>query len=152
MVSAVSVMLWLEAVPRIVSLRAAPSGTPVRVGGTLSLTGFLAQTAIIHKIAAEIMVEESNGRNGFLGRPVEYVLLDDIKLPKLARSPREKRPESVKRRKVMNLTTMQTWSEFVDHDDELLYVRIRSRGKKLTHIVTIDGEVKASPVPLQPAS
>ena len=37
-------------------LRAAPSGKPVRVGGTLSLTGFLAQTAQIHKIAAEIMV------------------------------------------------------------------------------------------------
>ena len=32
-------------------LRAAPSGKPVKVGGTLSLTGFLAQTAVIHKIA-----------------------------------------------------------------------------------------------------
>ena len=32
-------------------LRAAPSGTPVKVGGTLSLTGFLAQTALLHKIA-----------------------------------------------------------------------------------------------------
>ena len=58
-------------------LRAAPSGKPVRVGGTLSLTGFLAQTALVHKIAAEIMVEEINDRNGFLGRPIEYVLLDD---------------------------------------------------------------------------
>ena len=58
-------------------LRAAPSGKPVRVGGTLSLTGFLAQTAMLHKIASEIMIEEINGRNGFLGRPVEYVLLDD---------------------------------------------------------------------------
>ena len=49
--------------------RAAPSGKPVRVGGTLSLTGFLAQTAVIHKIASEIMVEEINSRDGFLGRP-----------------------------------------------------------------------------------
>ena len=40
------------AAPAIV--RAAPSGQPVKVGGTLSLTGFLAQTAVIHKIAAEI--------------------------------------------------------------------------------------------------
>jgi branched-chain amino acid transport system substrate-binding protein len=71
-------------------LRAAPSGTPVRVGGTLSLTGFLAQTAQIHKIAAEIMVEEINGRNGFLGRPVEYVLLDDQSKPEVARSLYEK--------------------------------------------------------------
>lgn len=71
-------------------LRAAPSGKPVRVGGTLSLTGFLGQTAQIHKIAAEIMVEEINGRNGFLGRPVEYVLLDDQSKPDVARSLYEK--------------------------------------------------------------
>src|SRR5258706_13374883 len=71
-------------------LRAAPSGTPVRVGGTLSLTGFLAQTAVIHKIAAEMMVEDINGRNGFLGRPVEFVLLDDQSKPDVARSLYEK--------------------------------------------------------------
>ena len=71
-------------------LRAAPSGTPVKVGGTLSLTGFLAQTAVIHKIASEIMVEEINSRNGFLGRPVEYVLLDDQSKPDVARSLYEK--------------------------------------------------------------
>jgi branched-chain amino acid transport system substrate-binding protein len=71
-------------------LRAAPSGKPVRVGGTLSLTGFLAQTAVIHKIASEIMVEDINSRNGFLGRPVEYVLLDDQSKPDVARSLYEK--------------------------------------------------------------
>jgi branched-chain amino acid transport system substrate-binding protein len=71
-------------------LRAAPSGKPVRVGGTLSLTGFLAQTAVVHKIASEIMVEEINSRNGFLGRPVEYVLLDDQSKPDVARSLYEK--------------------------------------------------------------
>ena len=76
------------AAPAIV--RAAPSGKPVRVGGTLSLTGFLAQTAVIHKIASEIMVEEINSRDGFLGRPVEYVLLDDQSKPDVARSLYEK--------------------------------------------------------------
>src|SRR3984957_15564385 len=70
--------------------RAAPSGKPVRVGGTLSLTGFLAQTAVVHKIASEIMVEEINGRNGLLGRPVEFVLLDDQSKPEVARSLYEK--------------------------------------------------------------
>jgi branched-chain amino acid transport system substrate-binding protein len=78
----------LLAAPAIV--RAAPSGKPVRVGGTLSLTGFLAQTAVIHKIASEIMVEEINSRDGFLGRPVEYVLLDDQSKPDVARSLYEK--------------------------------------------------------------
>src|SRR5260221_160864 len=71
-------------------LRAAPSGAPVKVGGTLSLTGFLAQTAVIHKIAAEMMVEEINKQNGFLGRPVEFVLLDDQSKPEVARSLYEK--------------------------------------------------------------
>ena len=70
--------------------RAAPSGKPVKIGGTLSLTGFLAQTAVIHKIASEIMVEEINGRNGFLGRPIEFVLLDDQSKPDVARSLYEK--------------------------------------------------------------
>ena len=76
------------AAPAIV--RAAPSGAPVKVGGTLSLTGFLAQTAVIHKIAAEMMVEEINKQNGFLGRPVEFVLLDDQSKPEVARSLYEK--------------------------------------------------------------
>ena len=71
-------------------LRAAPSGAPVKVGGTLSLTGFLAQTAVIHKIAAEIMIEDINSRNGFLGRPVEYIMLDDQSKPDVARSLYEK--------------------------------------------------------------
>ncbi len=85
MVGATAAVLGAPAI-----LRAAPSGTPVKVGGTLSLTGFLAQTAVIHKIASEIMVEEINGRNGFLGRPVEYVLLDDQSKPDVARSLYEK--------------------------------------------------------------
>ena len=53
------------------------SGPPVRIGGTLGLTGPLAPTALVHKIAGEIAVEQMNKRNGLLGRPVEWVLLDD---------------------------------------------------------------------------
>jgi branched-chain amino acid transport system substrate-binding protein len=69
---------------------AAPSGPPVRIGGTLALTGPLAPTALIHKIAGEIYVEELNRGNGLLGRPVEWVLLDDQSKPDLARSLYEK--------------------------------------------------------------
>ena len=36
------------------------------------------------------MVEQINGRNGFLGRPIEYVLLDDQSKPEVARSLYEK--------------------------------------------------------------
>ena len=66
--------------------QAAPSGPPVRVGGSLALTGPLAATALIHKITGEIYVEELNRRNGLLGRPVEWVLLDDQSKPDVART------------------------------------------------------------------
>jgi ABC-type branched-subunit amino acid transport system substrate-binding protein len=69
---------------------AAPAGPAIRIGGTLALTGPLAPTALLHKIAGEIYVEELNRGNGLLGRPVEWVLLDDQSKPDLARSLYEK--------------------------------------------------------------
>jgi branched-chain amino acid transport system substrate-binding protein len=69
---------------------AAPSGPPVRIGGTLALTGPLAPTALLHKIAGEVYVEELNRGNGLLGRPVEWVLLDDQSKPEITRSLYEK--------------------------------------------------------------
>jgi len=71
-------------------LRAAPSGQPIRVGGTLALTGPLAQTSLIHKAVGEIYVSLLNKKNGLLGRPVEWVLLDDQSKPDVARSLYEK--------------------------------------------------------------
>ncbi len=69
-----------------VALSAAPSGPPVKVGGTLALTGPLAATSMVHKIAGEIAIEQINKQNGFLGRPVEWVLLDDQSKPDVART------------------------------------------------------------------
>jgi branched-chain amino acid transport system substrate-binding protein len=69
---------------------AQPKGAPIRIGGTLALTGPLAPTALLHKIAGEIYVDELNKANGLLGRPVEWVLLDDQSKPDLARSLYEK--------------------------------------------------------------
>ena len=69
---------------------AAPAGQPIRIGGTLALTGPLAPTALLHKIAGEIYVEELNRGNGLLGRPVEWVLLDDQSKPDVTRSLYEK--------------------------------------------------------------
>jgi branched-chain amino acid transport system substrate-binding protein len=69
---------------------AAPSGQPIRIGGTLALTGPLAPTALLHKIAGEIYIEELNKANGLLGRPVEWVLLDDQSKPDVTRSLYEK--------------------------------------------------------------
>lgn len=69
---------------------AAPAGKPVRVGGTLSLTGPLAQTALLHKIAGQSYIDIVNSHNGWLGRPVEWVLLDDQSRPDVARGLYEK--------------------------------------------------------------
>lgn len=63
---------------------AAPSGEPIRIGGSLSLTGFLAPTAIIHRIAGEQFVEALNEQGGLLGRPVEWILFDDESSPEQA--------------------------------------------------------------------
>ncbi len=65
---------------------AAPSGQPIKVGGTLALTGPLSATALIHKLAGEIYVEQLNKKNGLLGRPVEWILKDDQSKPDLART------------------------------------------------------------------
>lgn len=65
---------------------AAPSGPPIRIGSTLSLTGPLSGTAIIHRITGEIYVEDLNRKNGLLGRPVEWIVRDDQSKPDLART------------------------------------------------------------------
>ena len=62
------------------------SGAPIRVGGTLALTGPLAQTGAIHKVVGEIFIQQANKAGGMLGRPIEWVLLDDQSKPDLART------------------------------------------------------------------
>jgi branched-chain amino acid transport system substrate-binding protein len=61
-------------------------GKPIRIGSTLPLTGPLASLAVIHKVTAEIYVENLNKRGGLLGRPVEWVLRDDQSKPELTRT------------------------------------------------------------------
>jgi len=56
-------------------------GAPIRVGGTLPLTGPLAGVGMIHKIAGEVFVEATNKKGGLLGRKLEWVLLDDQSQP-----------------------------------------------------------------------
>ncbi|MGO4392955.1 amino acid ABC transporter substrate-binding protein [Variovorax sp. M-6] len=65
---------------------AQPGGTPIRVGGTLALTGPLSSTGMVHKLTGEIYVDSLNKRGGLLGRPVEWVLKDDQSKPDLART------------------------------------------------------------------
>lgn len=52
-------------------------GEPIVVGSSLSLTGAFGPTAAIHQIAGEQFVERLNEEGGLLGRPVEWLVLDD---------------------------------------------------------------------------
>jgi branched-chain amino acid transport system substrate-binding protein len=65
---------------------ATASSQTIRIGSTLSLTGPLAPTAVLHRISAEIYIEQLNRRGGLLGRRVEWVLRDDRSKPELTRS------------------------------------------------------------------
>ncbi len=55
----------------------APSGDPIVVGSTLSLSGPFAATGAIHQLVGEQFVERLNANGGLLGRPVEWMVLDD---------------------------------------------------------------------------
>ena len=68
------------------TVKAQPRGNPIRIGATMGLTGPLAATTAVHKVVAEIMVEQLNKKNGILGRPVEWILLDDQSKPDVTRT------------------------------------------------------------------
>jgi branched-chain amino acid transport system substrate-binding protein len=70
----------------LILVSAQAQNQPIKVGGTLALTGPLSATAVMQKIAGEIYVEQLNKRGGWLGRPVEYVLKDDQSRPDVART------------------------------------------------------------------
>ena len=67
-------------------LAQAQGAGPIRIGGTLALTGPLSATAQIHKVVGEIYIEQANKRGGWLGRPLQWVLLDDQSKPDVART------------------------------------------------------------------
>jgi branched-chain amino acid transport system substrate-binding protein len=65
---------------------AQPTGTPIKIGSTLALTGPLAATALVHQLVGDIYVADLNRRGGLLGRPVEWIVKDDQSKPELART------------------------------------------------------------------
>jgi ABC-type branched-subunit amino acid transport system substrate-binding protein len=70
----------------VASAAAQPTGTPIRIGSTLALTGPLASTGIVHQLVGDIYVADLNRRGGLLGRPVEWIVKDDQSKPELART------------------------------------------------------------------
>ncbi len=67
-------------------MRGAEGGEPIKVGGTLALTGPLAPAAAVHKLAGEAYIERQNARGGWLGSPIQWLLLDDQSKPEQAKT------------------------------------------------------------------
>jgi branched-chain amino acid transport system substrate-binding protein len=63
-----------------------PAGKPIKIGQALALTGPFAQTGLVHKIVSEYFVDRLNKTGGLLGRPVQYILLDDQSKPDVSRT------------------------------------------------------------------
>jgi branched-chain amino acid transport system substrate-binding protein len=56
---------------------AAPSGEPIKIGGSLPLTGIASEQAKWIKAGYEAWVEDINKKGGLLGRPVKLIMYDD---------------------------------------------------------------------------
>ncbi|WP_159350701.1 amino acid ABC transporter substrate-binding protein [Roseomonas harenae] len=64
-------------VPATVRSQTAPSGPPIRIGYSMSLSGGLAGNGRPALLAHRIWAEDVNSKGGLLGRPVELVHYDD---------------------------------------------------------------------------
>lgn len=60
---------------------AEPTGDPVVVGGSMSLTGALGGTGVVHEAVGELVVDWVNECGGIDGRPLQYQVLDDQSTP-----------------------------------------------------------------------
>lgn len=72
-----SLVLVIVLILGIVPANIAQDEDPIVIGGTLSLTGFLSPTATLHHVAGQAFVDNLNANGGLLGRPVEWIVLDD---------------------------------------------------------------------------
>ena len=55
----------------------APSGEPIKIGGSLPLTGLASEQAKWVKAGYEAWAEDINKKGGLLGRPVKLIIYDD---------------------------------------------------------------------------
>ncbi len=63
------------------SSASAQSGQPIKVGGSLALTGAGAAPSKVISTALEMWRDDVNAKGGLLGRPVELVIYDDQSTP-----------------------------------------------------------------------
>ena len=61
-----------------------PAGDPIKIGGSLPMTGMASEQGKWVKAGYEWWVEDVNSRGGLLGRPVKLILYDDESNPEKA--------------------------------------------------------------------
>ncbi|MBP0496374.1 amino acid ABC transporter substrate-binding protein [Roseomonas indoligenes] len=64
-------------VPATARAQSAPSGEPIKIGGSMSLSGGLAGNGRPAGLTHKIWADEVNARGGLLGRPVQIISYDD---------------------------------------------------------------------------
>src|SRR5512139_123175 len=79
-VAALSVAAALTLAPQVAKAQA-PSGQPITIGFSMSLTGPLAANGKMSLVAMKIWEEDVNAKGGLLGRPVKLVYYDDQSSP-----------------------------------------------------------------------
>ena len=72
----VSLLLSVSAFPQPVKT-SPPAGDPIKIGGSLALTGMFSETAKWVKEGYDCWVEDINKKGGLLGRPVKMTIYDD---------------------------------------------------------------------------
>jgi branched-chain amino acid transport system substrate-binding protein len=75
LLSGLLAVLWLATIAPAAAQ--APSGEPIKIGFSVSLTGGLASSGKAHLLSKQIWAEEINAKGGLLGRPVKLVYYDD---------------------------------------------------------------------------
>ena len=81
-VSVISLVVILFAIPAFSQTQRQPE--PIKIGGSLALTGVFAESAKWVKAGYEFWAEDVNKRGGLLGRPVRLTIYDDEGVPEKA--------------------------------------------------------------------
>jgi branched-chain amino acid transport system substrate-binding protein len=79
--SALAAIAVVSAVAGLAGGAAAQSGTPIKIGFSMAMTGGLAANGKSALIAQKIWEEDVNAKGGLLGRPVKLVYYDDQSNP-----------------------------------------------------------------------
>ena len=72
-----ALMLLVSPILAQTAKAAAPTGEPIKIGGSLPLTGVASEQAKWVKAGYECWAEDVNKRGGLLGRPVKLIIYDD---------------------------------------------------------------------------